>query len=88
MEVRVPADLPALIRRVRTHPGVLAKAEIGLVSQVFGDTDWMAGPGDDGAIVPVAGVCLVVGAEETLGGSGRLVCCSGSACPGRHSLRG
>jgi len=62
----VPADLPALIRRVRTHPGVLAKAEIGLVSQVFGDTDWMAGPGDDGAVVPMAGACLVVGGEAIL----------------------
>jgi uncharacterized protein len=66
LEVRVPADLPALIRRVRTHPGVLAKAEIGLVSQVFGDTDWMAGPGDDGAVVPMAGACLVVGGEAIL----------------------
>ena len=50
----MPADLPTLIHRVRTHPGVVAKAEIGLVSEVFGDTDWLAGPGDDGAVVPAA----------------------------------
>jgi selenophosphate synthetase-related protein len=65
-EVRVPADLPALIQRVRTHPGVVAKAEIGLVSQVFGDTDWVAGPGDDGAVVLADGVCMVVGGEAIL----------------------
>src|ERR1700730_10981343 len=62
----MPADLPALIHRVRTHPGVLAKAEIGLVSDVFGDSDWVAGPGDDGAVVPVAGTSLVVGGEAIL----------------------
>ena len=35
---------------VRTHPGVLAKSEIGLVSEIFQSTDWLAGPGDDGAV--------------------------------------
>src|ERR1700722_106658 len=62
----MPADLTALIHRVRTHPGVAAKAEIGLVSEVFGDSDWLAGPGDDGAVVPAAGTSLVVGGEAIL----------------------
>jgi uncharacterized protein len=62
----MPADLPALIQRVRTHPGVTAKSEIGLVSEVFGSTDWLAGPGDDGAVVPEAGTSLVVGGEAIL----------------------
>src|ERR1700730_10410332 len=62
----MPADLPALIHRVRTHPGVVAKAEIGLVSDVFGDSDWVAGPGDDGAVVPDQAVSLVVGGEAIL----------------------
>ena len=62
----MPADLPELIDRVRTHPGVAAKAEIGLVSDVFGSTDWLAGPGDDGAVVPAAGTSLVVGGEAIL----------------------
>jgi len=62
----MPADLPGLIHRVRTHPGVAAKAEIGLVSDVFGSTDWLAGPGDDGAVVPAAGTSLVVGGEAIL----------------------
>jgi selenophosphate synthetase-related protein len=62
----MPADLPALIHRVRTHPGVVAKSEIGLVSDVFGDSDWLAGPGDDGAVVPAAGTSMVVGGEAIL----------------------
>ena len=62
----MPADLPRVIDRVRNHPGVAAKAEIGLVSDVFGDTDWVAGPGDDGAVVPAAGTSLVVGGEAIL----------------------
>jgi uncharacterized protein len=62
----MPADLPELIHQVRSHPGVAAKAEIGLVSDVFGTTDWLAGPGDDGAVVPAAGTSLVVGGEAIL----------------------
>ena len=62
----MPADLPGLIDRVRNHPGVAAKAEIGLVSDVFGESDWVAGPGDDGAVVPAAGTSLVVGGEAIL----------------------
>ena len=54
-------DLQALARAVRAQPGVAAKAEIGLVSEVFPGTDWLAGPGDDGAVVTDQGVSLVVG---------------------------
>src|SRR5215468_8464142 len=59
-------DLQALARTVRAHPGVAAKAEIGLVSEVFQSTDWLAGPGDDGAVVAEAGVSLVLGGEAIL----------------------
>src|SRR6478672_10155941 len=59
-------DLPGLARSIRTHPGVTAKAEIGLVSDVFQSTDWLAGPGDDGAVVTDQGVSLVVGGEAIL----------------------
>jgi len=62
----MPADLPGLVHRVRSHPGVAAKAEIGLVSDVFGSSDWLAGPGDDGAVVAAAGTSLVVGGEAIL----------------------
>jgi hypothetical protein len=61
-----PVDLAALVRRVRTHPGVAAKSEIGLVSEIFQNTDWLAGPGDDGAVVTEAGMSLVVGGEAIL----------------------
>lgn len=44
-------ELDEIVRAVRAHPGLLAKADIGLVGEVFGDTDWTSGPGDDGAVV-------------------------------------
>ena len=59
-------DVGALIEAVRAHPGVLGKAAIGLVREVFGDSDWQAGPGDDGAVVMHEGTALVVGGEAIL----------------------
>jgi selenophosphate synthetase-related protein len=59
-------DIGALIEAVRAHPGVRGKAEIGLVREVFGDSDWRAGPGDDGAIVMHEETALVVGGEAIL----------------------
>ena len=59
-------DIGALIEAVRAHPGVRGKAEIGLVREVFGDTDWQTGPGDDGAVVMNEGTALVVGGEAIL----------------------
>src|SRR5712691_1262644 len=64
--VRMPADLPELIERIRTSPGVRGKSAIGLVSEVFQNTDWLAGPGDDGAVVRDSGRSLVVGGEAIL----------------------
>jgi selenophosphate synthetase-related protein len=51
---------------VRAHPGVAAKADIGLVAEVFGTPDWLAGPGDDGAVVMAEQTPLVVGGEAIL----------------------
>ena len=59
-------DIGALIEAVRAHPGVRGKAEIGLVREVFGDSDWQTGPGDDGAVVMNEGTALVVGGEAIL----------------------
>ena len=56
--------LTALVDAIRAHPGVTAKAEIGLVADVFGAADWLEGPGDDGAVVDGS---LVVGGAEDLG---------------------
>src|SRR5499427_2763276 len=62
----MPVDVSALAETVRSHPGVIAKSEIGVVSEVFPATDWLAGPGDDGAVVTDAGRSLVVGGEAIL----------------------
>jgi uncharacterized protein len=62
----MPVDLPGLVQAVRTFPGVTAKSEIGLVSEVLPGADWLAGPGDDGAVVAEAGMSLVVGGEAIL----------------------
>lgn len=59
-------DLQCLVEAVRSHPGVAAKAEIGLVSQVLEGSDWVTGPGDDGAVVTDHGTPLVVGGEAIL----------------------
>jgi selenophosphate synthetase-related protein len=59
-------DVGALIEAVRAHPGVAAKAELGLVREVFGEGDWLEGPGDDGAVVMNKGSALVVGGEAIL----------------------
>ena len=66
----MPTDVPGLIQVVRTHPGVTAKSEIGLVSEIFQSTDWLVGPGDDGAVVAEAGPALGGGGEGR-GGVGR-----------------
>jgi selenophosphate synthetase-related protein len=60
------ADLPDLVGRIRASPGVRGKSAIGLVSEIFQSTDWLAGPGDDGAVVHDGGSCLVVGGEAIL----------------------
>jgi selenophosphate synthetase-related protein len=56
-----------VLRRIaeayRNHAGVAQKAPIGLVSRVLGPTDWLTGPGDDGAFVPTRGGQIVVGGE-------------------------
>jgi uncharacterized protein len=59
-------DLTELAERVRRLPGVAAKADIGLVAEVFGGGDWYAGPGDDGAVLPAGTGTLVVGGEAIL----------------------
>jgi uncharacterized protein len=59
-------DLPGLIERIRTSPGVRGKAAIGMVSEIFQNADWLAGPGDDGAVVRAGDASLVVGGEAIL----------------------
>lgn len=61
LEARAVLDEVALA--VRSHPGLLNKTAIGLVSEVLGPADWLAGPGDDGAVVDVLGGQVVACGE-------------------------
>jgi selenophosphate synthetase-related protein len=46
------ADLEDVARRFRQHPGLRGKSSLGLVRQVVGPGDPVAGPGDDAAAIP------------------------------------
>lgn len=59
-------DLQALVQRARTNPGTAAKTPIGLVGQVLGESDWLTGPGDDGAVIADGEADAVVGGEAIL----------------------
>jgi selenophosphate synthetase-related protein len=57
------AELAALAKELREHPGLLGKSVIGMVSEVFGPADWLGGPGDDGAAVPMGGTNVIACGE-------------------------
>ncbi len=63
-----PLDLEALAATVRDYAGLRDKQAIGLVSEVFGASDWLTGPGDDGAAVPLGshGTGYVIACGEAL----------------------
>ncbi|MEO7006742.1 MAG: AIR synthase related protein [Terrimesophilobacter sp.] len=50
---RVKEDLDQLADHLRSYAALRAKREIGLVSEVLGHNNWINGPGDDGAVVPM-----------------------------------
>ncbi len=58
-----PTELAAV---VRAHPGLRGKAAIGLVREVLGPTDWLAGPGDDAAAVAECGRRTILAGGEAL----------------------
>jgi hypothetical protein len=70
------ASLAEIVSAVLTHPGLRAKAEIGLVAEELGQEvmgaaamgtagapDWLGGPGDDGAVVEAGGARVVACGE-------------------------
>lgn len=57
------ADPAAIAADARANRSVSAKAPIGLVGEIFGSTDWLHGPGDDGAVIEDREGCLVAGGE-------------------------
>jgi selenophosphate synthetase-related protein len=61
--VESDAALDRIVDAVRAHPGMRGKAAIGLVSEVLGSSDWLAGPGDDGAVVDAFGGHVVACGE-------------------------
>ena len=60
------ATVEEIAAAVRRLPGLRAKAPIAVVADVLGGTDWEAGPGDDGAVVPSGAEAVVVGGEAML----------------------
>jgi selenophosphate synthetase-related protein len=67
-DVLITETLAEIVESVLTNPGLRAKAEIGLVGEVLGPeatggTDWLGGPGDDGAVVDAAGTRVVACGE-------------------------
>jgi selenophosphate synthetase-related protein len=63
-----PEPLAGIVESVLAHPGLRAKAEIGLVGEVLGGSDWIGGPGDDGAVVSVGPSRVVACGEAILPG--------------------
>ena len=61
-----PETVEQIAGAVRRLPGLRAKAAIALVADVFGCSDWAAGPGDDGATVAAGAETVVVGGEAML----------------------
>jgi selenophosphate synthetase-related protein len=59
-------SLDEIVVAVRAHPGLRNKAPIAVVADVLGQTDWEAGPGDDGAVVGAGAEQIVVGGEAML----------------------
>jgi uncharacterized protein len=56
-------DLREIADAVLVNPGLRAKAEIALVGDALGATDWLSGPGDDGAVVSAGGTTVVACGE-------------------------
>lgn len=64
-------DLAKLAATVTAYAGLRDKRAIGLVSEIFDQSDWLTGPGDDGAAVPF-------GAR---GDAGQVVACGEALLP-------
>ncbi len=58
--------LDALAATIRSAPGWQSKAHIAVVQERFGPSDWLRGPGDDGAIVSVGDEEVVACGEAIL----------------------
>lgn len=61
-------DLTVVAAAIREFGGLRAKAAIGVVAEVFGASDWLSGPGDDGAAVAFDDSFVVACGEALLPG--------------------
>lgn len=59
-------DVAKLARRLADNPALRAKADIALVGEVLAGPDWLGGPGDDGAVVPIGDAAAVACGEALL----------------------
>ena len=55
--------LEAVVARFASHPGLRAKAALGVIPAILGETDWLAGPGDDAAALADGGGWLLAAGE-------------------------
>ncbi|HYN98629.1 MAG TPA: AIR synthase related protein [Actinomycetota bacterium] len=57
------STLDEVVAAFRSSAALKGKASIGLVSEVFGATDWISGPGDDTAVVTSGAQNILVAGE-------------------------
>jgi hypothetical protein len=57
--------LDVIVAEFRANPGVQAKRALRMIERIFGPSDWLHGPGDDAAVIPV-GVERIVAAGEAI----------------------
>jgi selenophosphate synthetase-related protein len=55
--------LDEVVQAVRSNPSIAAKRDIQLVGDVLGESGWIEGPGDDGAVVSVGGANVIACGE-------------------------
>lgn len=57
------SELAEVVERFRTLPALEAKSSLRLVAEVFGESDWVTGPGDDTAVIEAQGENLLLAGE-------------------------
>jgi uncharacterized protein len=60
------AELNDVVDTVLAHPGLVNKSVLGLVTEALGPTDWVGGPGDDGAAMDALGAKVIACGEALL----------------------
>jgi selenophosphate synthetase-related protein len=63
MSTSPPVALDRIVAGFRDHPGVRQKANLALVTEVLGGSDWIQGPGDDAAALPTGDGHLLAAGE-------------------------